>query len=92
MNMLNINLVEKWKSALSKKLGRTEEDIVKFGLNAYDFPRTGVHLEFEDGSFLMFNYTIVLEDSQYPNMIALFSEHNGYHEFNFSEDDILMIK
>lgn len=90
--MLNANLLVKWKSALSKELGRSEDEIVKFGLTAYDFPQNRVHLEFEDGSFLVFNYTIVLKDKQYPKIIALFSEHNGYHEFDFSEDDILTIK
>ena len=47
-------------------------------LKAGDFPRGSVFIEFEDGSKTEFKHSFYKSDG---NIIAVFTEHCGYHEF-----------
>ena len=40
-----------------------------------------VRLQFEDGSFVFFNYAFAVVDEEHQE-IAVFTEHCGYHVFN----------
>ena len=49
-----MRMLYNWKIALSKRLGRSAEDILENGLLAADFSDDSVHVQFKDGSDLTF--------------------------------------
>ena len=49
-----VRMLENWKMALSKRLGRCVEDILENGLTESDFSDDSVHVQFKDGSVLTF--------------------------------------
>ncbi len=49
-----IGMLENWQHALSKRLGRSAEDIFEGNLLATDFSNDSVHVQFEDGTDLTF--------------------------------------
>ena len=79
-----IGMLENWQKALSKKLGRSAEDIVEGNLLATDFSNDSVHFQFEDGTDLTFRRAFYVGETPADGAIhrvAVFTEHCGYHEF-----------
>jgi hypothetical protein len=89
--MKSQELILKWSKQLAAKTGRTESEIKEDGLFFNDFTFPGIRINFEDRSYVVFKYAFALKDEEYPNVIAVFTEHNGYYEFPFGEDDDLII-
>jgi hypothetical protein len=89
--MKSQELVVKWLAALSEKTGRSVEELKEDGLFADDFSYPGIRINFEDRSYMVFKYAFALQDDAYPNVIAVFTEHNGYYEFPFGEEDDLIV-
>ena len=91
--LLANDLLKRWASAMAQRLGRSEESIVRDGLLASDFPRTGVRIMFEDGSDLRFERAFYLSDVAHRNVdqaisrVAVFTEHVGHHEFWIGPQD-----
>ena len=80
--MRNDNIVEHWAELLSKKLGRPAHEIAEKGLSACDFsPAKRVEIIFSDKSFCSFKYAFSVVDEA-KRLVAIFSEHCGYHEFS----------
>lgn len=79
---MNKDLIIKWASLLSKKLGRSEAEIAGKGLSAYDFsPSTSVEIYYSESSIIKFDSAFLVIDQE-SRMAAVFSEHYGYHEFS----------
>lgn len=79
--MLIKKINEDWAELLSHKLGRSSIEIIDKGLSAYDFsPSKRVVIEFSDKSNCTFNFAFSVIDRD-KRMVAVFSEHCGYHEF-----------
>lgn len=79
-----VGLLEVWQKELSKKLGRSAEDIVANNLQATDFFDESILIQFEDGTYLKFQrafYVGEAPDDGAIHRIAVFTEHCGYHEF-----------
>lgn len=79
-----IGMLENWQMALSKKLGRSAEDIVEGNLLEMDFSDDSVHVQFEDGTDLTFRRALYVGETPADGAIqrvAVFTEHCGYHEF-----------
>jgi hypothetical protein len=77
-------MLENWQTALSKRLGRTAEDILENNLLATDFSDDSVRVQFEDGTNLNFRcafYVGETPDDGAIHWVAVFTEHCGYHEF-----------
>lgn len=74
-------LVLFWLAELEEVLGRSAEEIKTKGLSATDFP-TGsrLRLTFPDKSEVRFNYAFHIQ-SEAKGVIAVFTEHCGYHVF-----------
>jgi hypothetical protein len=80
-NRLVDNLVKKWSEKLGQKLKRKKEEIEEKGLSAYDFsPSTSVEILFHDKSCCKFNSAFCVIDEK-KRLVAIFTEHCGYHEF-----------
>lgn len=78
--MRKIDLPERWNKKIKSFLmenGVTNRDY----LLAPDFQSNTIKLDFEDGSFVQFNYAILIEDSENKEL-GVFTEHCGYHLFN----------
>jgi len=61
-------------------------------LSAYDFPSgQSVRLNFPDGSFAFFEHAFVIEDRG-RQLVAVFTEHCGYHVFPSGELSIAVLK
>jgi hypothetical protein len=85
-----ISMLENWQIALSKRLGRSAEDIVENNLLATDFSNDSVHVQFEDGTDLTFRhafYVAATPADGAANLVAVFTEHCGYHEFWIGSND-----
>jgi hypothetical protein len=87
-------MLENWRTALSKHLGRSEDAILENSLLATDFSDSSVHIQFEDGSNLIFKRAFYLGGGEAPtdgsylsHRVAVFTEHCGYHEFWIGPDD-----
>lgn len=95
IQMMGVEFIDRWKVALSKHLGRSANQLIDHGLEATDFPKTGVRIMFEDGSLVHFKraFAIGLENLADPKVVsgrvAIFSEHCGYHEFWISPQDLI---
>lgn len=79
-----ICMLENWQIALSKRLGRSAENIVENNLLATDFSNDSVHVQFEDGTDLTFRRAFYVGETPADGAIhrvAVFTEHCGYHEF-----------
>lgn len=48
--MKSKELLRRWQLPLSQRVGRSAEAVLVEGLVASDFPTSGVHIVFEDGS------------------------------------------
>jgi hypothetical protein len=77
--------VEQFIEELAIKTGRTQEDLLMRGLLATDF-KGDVIVKLEDSSEMKFNYAFYVENS---DLVAIFTEHYGYHAF--FKDEILDI-
>lgn len=64
-----------WRTWIEQRSSRADNR-----LSASDFPRTVVHLRFEDGSEATFRYAFFVEDPAQKEL-AVFTEHCGYHVF-----------
>ena len=95
IQMMGSEFIKRWKVGLSKHLGRSATQLIDHGLEATDFPATGVRIVFEVGSLVHFkrSFAIGLENLADPKVVngrvAIFSEHCGYHEFWVSPDDLV---
>lgn len=95
VQMMGSQFIQRWKVGLSKHLGRSANRLHDDGLEATDFPATGVRIVFEDGSLVHFKraFAIGLENLADPKVVsgrvAIFSEHCGYHEFWIHQDDVI---
>jgi len=79
-----ICMLENWQIALSKRLGRSAENIVEDNLLATDFSNDSVHVQFEDGTDLTFRRAFYVGETPADgatHRVAVFTEHCGYHEF-----------
>lgn len=88
--MRSQELVVKWLNALSERTGRSKANLEENGLFSDDFSYPGIRINFEDRSYLVFKYAFAVTDEAYPGLVAVFTEHNGYYEFPFGEDDDLI--
>lgn len=92
-----MTLIERWKSPLSERLGRSEQSILADGLLASDFPNTSVHIKFEDGSDLTFLHAFYLGEVDSRTVdntvcrVAVFTAHVGYHEFWIGPQDTIQV-
>ena len=85
-----ICMLENWQIALSKRLGRSAENIVENNLLATDFSDDSVHVQFEDGTDLTFRRAFYVGETPADGAIhrvAVFTEHCGYHEFWIGPSD-----
>jgi len=85
-----ISMLENWQTALSKRLGRSAVNIVENNLLATDFSNDIVRVQFEDGTDLMFRRAFYLYESSAvgsSRLVAVFTEHCGYHEFWIGSSD-----
>jgi hypothetical protein len=85
-----IGMLENWHIALSKRLGRSAEDIFEGNLLATDFSNDRVHVQFEDGTDLTFRHAFYVGERPADGAIhrvAVFTEHCGYHEFWLGPND-----
>ena len=78
-------IVQRWSSELSALLQR---DIDETGLHAGDFSDSGVELRFFDGSIVKFQRALHVKSGL---LIAVFTEHCGYHEYALSTDDVIRV-
>ncbi len=79
-----VGVLENWQTALSKRLGRSAEDIVENNLLATDFLNDNVHVQFKDGTDLVFQRAFYVGQTPTDGAIhrvAVFTDHCGYHEF-----------
>lgn len=77
-------MLENWQTALSKRLGRSVEDIREYNLVAADFSEDGVRVQFKDGTDLRFQRAFYVDATPAEGAIyrvAVFTEHCGSHEF-----------
>lgn len=94
IQMMGVEFIDRWKVELSKHLGRSA-NLIDHGLEATDFPSTGVRITCEDGSLVHFKraFVIGLENLTGPKVVsgrvAIFREHCGYHEFWISPQDLI---
>lgn len=85
-----VGMLENWQISLSKRLGRSAEDIVEDNLLATDFSNDSVHVQFEDGTDLTFRRAFCVGETPADGAIhrvAVFTEHCGYHEFWIGPSD-----
>jgi hypothetical protein len=88
--MKSQELVDKWVVALSERTGRSPANLKENGLFADDFSYPGIRINFEDRSYMVFKYAFAVLHEEHPGLVAVFTEHNGYYEFPFGEDDDLI--
>lgn len=81
--MKHEDLPERWKNKIKEYvIAQNETD--REELNAFDFSLEKiVKIKFEDGSYVEFNYPLVLESSE-ANEVGIFTEHCGYHIFSLT--------
>lgn len=77
--------VEQFIEQLVEKTGRTQNDLLSLGLLATDF-KDHVIVKLEDSSEMKFNYAFYVENA---DLVAIFTEHYGYHAF--FKDEIIDI-
>ena len=90
-----ISMLENWQIQLSKKLGRSAEDIVEGNLLTTDFSNESVYVQFEDGTDLTFRQAFYVGETPSDGAIhrvAVFTEHCGYHEFWLGPSDRISAK
>jgi hypothetical protein len=86
----NREIIEAVAEELSSKLGRPAEEIIEKGLSAYDFNADEVKIVFDDGSSANFKYSFYVENP-IKNVIAVFTEHCGYHLFRSSGVTVMAV-
>jgi len=70
--------------ALSKRLGRSAEDILDSRLLAAGFSDDSVHVQFKDGSDLTFQRAFYVGETPINavfHRVAVLTDSCGYHEF-----------
>jgi hypothetical protein len=78
-----------WASELSQKLRRSEARILAEGLTANDFsPANSVEVRHPDGSVRAFKFAFAVM-RPHRKEAAVFSEHDGYVEFDLVEDAVV---
>ena len=90
VSMRWIAMLENWKVDLSKRLGRSVDEIVSEGLVASDFTDHVVHIKFMDGSELKFQRAFFLGCNSVDgniHRVAVFAENCGFHEFWVGPND-----
>lgn len=90
--MINNLIIEMVADDLALKIGRSADEVRQKGLSANDFtPNCTVEIEFEDGSTVKFKYAFFVENTE-EQIIAVFTEHCGYHVFNSLGTKVLVEK
>lgn len=81
-------MIIEWAPDLAEKLGRPIGEIIEHGLSAYDFPSGAVEIrEPEDMVTRISSAFAVIRPKQH--VVAVFSEHCGYLEFDLREDTVV---
>jgi hypothetical protein len=91
-----VRILENWRPALLKRLGRPADDASESSSLVTDFPIEGVRIQFEDGTVLNFRHAFYLGMTQSDmaissegaiHRVVVFTEHCGYHEFWIGPED-----
>ncbi len=78
-----------WVHELSVRLGRPRETLLAKGLSGYDFsPCASVEIRESRGMTIRFPFAFALVRPA-TGHVAVFSEHDGYLEFDLREDDVV---
>jgi hypothetical protein len=79
-------MVEDWAPELAEKLGRPAHQIIERGIGATDFsPSRFVEIREPTGKVTRFSLAFALIRPE-QSVAALFTEHDGYVEFDLQED------
>ena len=82
-------VVRDWAPELTKKLGRSEAELLSRGLGASDFsPAKSVEIRFPHGLTHRFSFAFAVV-RPHTGEAAVFSEHAGYVEFQLVEETIV---
>ena len=84
-----IPVLTRWLVHLHSHTKRSFQDLAADGLMASDFTYQTVSIQFEDGSVVSFHRAFFLTDEARPGIVAIFTEHCGYHEFLLTSADKL---
>jgi len=83
------DVLRDWAPELSQRLRRSVDQIAAEGLTAYDFsPANSVEVRQPDGSVHVFKLAFAVLRPQL-RQAAVFSEHDGYVEFDLVEDAVV---
>jgi hypothetical protein len=82
-------LAIKWANELAERTGRSVVEIESEGLTAGDFEPAGIKISYEDGSVVAFRWAFLVRSSAEPGLVAIFTEHCGYHEFLLCPEDVV---
>ena len=83
------DVVRDWAPELSHRLQRSERQVLAEGLTAHDFsPANSVEVRHPDGSVRSFKFAFAVLRPQ-TRQAAVFSEHDGYVEFDLVEDAVV---
>src|SRR5262245_2586403 len=84
------DVLRDWASELEQKLGRPQNEIVAKGLSAYDFSiNRWVEIWHPDNSvYMSFKFAFAVLKPE-RKQAAVFSEHDGYVEFDLVEDAVV---
>lgn len=89
-----LDFLEEWWPQLSQRLGRTFEDVLYNRMCKDDYPDEGVHLQFQDGSEVIFRNAFSLGGPP-PDYgrddLHIFSKHCGYHRFVVDASDRISV-
>lgn len=83
-------MLQSWRGALSKRLGRSAEAIIEDSLGPADFSADSVRVQFEDGTDLTFRRAFYVGETPADgavHRVAVFTEHCGYQEFWIGPND-----
>lgn len=80
-------LAHKWAHELAEHTGRSVGVVEADGLSAFDFKPRGIRIAYDDGSVVTFRWAFFVRSATEPNLIAVFTEHCGYHEFSLGPED-----
>jgi hypothetical protein len=88
---LQHTVIKSWIYELSNYLKRSTDSLLTQGLASTDFPSSSqIELEFPDASKVVFQSAFFLENTS-RELIAVFTEHCGYHVFPIQDLQIRKI-
>ena len=82
-------MLDDWAKELSECLGRSTKEIKKYGLGATDFSAAlDVEIRYATGLQMKIPLSFALIRPE-KKQAVVFSEHEGYIEFELEEDDVV---